>query len=482
MRRIEAGLRGVVLALLVLLVARAFEAAWANMVFPYDLAQAVEISLALQGRLLFEGAPVYVDPRTHLPFYTQIYYPGYAALIGALLAVFPDLILVPRAVGAFAYLLLCAAVYLAARLAGASRGGAIAGAALAVVAQAAGMSFANRVARGPYLLLVVAALLAAQRALATRRDRWIVCAAILAVGTTWFHQTGLLLAGVLAAALWPLGPRRSLAAAAAVVAATGVLVLLMNVGTDGWFQVHTASSMRRQDLRLGNWIETAQYLGKRWWPILLLLGWGIWKTLARRDLPLLPWTAFTCVFLPWEVFTSGMVGAGPSHVHTLAPAAGVFAARAWTDSTADRPLARLFLPLLLAAGAYTTHGPIPRPSPADLEAGARIAAHMAARPGPVLAERHLGLPAAVGRETDADVARLWELWRYAEMEPEALTRAVRARRYALILTSRVYEPPSFREAVDEAYLEVDRIRSTGDFWYDIHVLVPRPTPEREPPR
>lgn len=442
--------------------------------FPYDLLNAVEITMVAEAKEILAGRRLHVDPTIHLPFVTQAYFHGYPSLLAVVLAVWPAPIVAPRLFGALAHGLFAFMLFRAARLAGLSRPAALVASLLPLLLQSDGQNIANRTQKGPLFLATVGALLSMQCALQSRRLFWIGAAVLCAVGATWFHQTGMLAVAFLAVGLWPLGKRFALGAAGLGLVLAGGSLFFMNIASDGWFHALTVGSFRRQPIRLQNWIATLTFFRDRHLLLFPLLVWGAWKEWRDRSSGFFPWTAMAILYLPIVTFTSGMAGSGPGNIYIILPATGLLAGRFWDEGMAWSRRYRWIPLALIALYLLVAHRPSWRVHPSDFDHGERLSAYVQSAVGPVLTDRHLGLIIREGPQAEADVARLWELWRYADREPIELTRRISERHYALIMTSWVYEPTPVRKAIGENYVEIDRISSKGDHWYDFRIFTPRP--------
>ena len=458
--------------LLVTYTLRSFMAGVSIIRFPYDLLNAVEASFVAEGLDMFSGRPLYVDPRTALPFISQMYFPGFPALLGFLSQFNFNPVILPRIVTFTAFIPLGFFVYRSSRLIGADRKGALIGAGLAyILIPPREFSFALYHNKIWYMLYLSAVIFSCQNAVLHKSRLWAFFASMMAFGATWFHQSALLSAVFLIPALWPLGWRIALASSGGVFLALGTCFLAMNIGTDGGFYLHSIQNVRELPLILSMWVDTLKWLFSRELVILLGVAWGFFSFIRSRNLVALPLVFFTFLFLPAMFYTSGKWGSGYSHVQVIVLGFSPFAALFWTLRRTRRSYAMLapalLILLVISAGAWPAF-----PTARDRSAGKRIEALIQAHPGPLLTDRHLGWVLARGDFPDADIARLFEFYRNYNYENELLIEKIKNKHYSLILTSQVYESKMVSDAMKKYYVEIDRISSHDKYFYDFHILVP----------
>lgn len=468
-------IRAALLLLLLALSARLLWAAAVTVAFPYDLLMSSDGLFTAAGIRMRERATVYADPRGAETFIAPVHFPGFCAVVGAATALLPDPVRTPRGVALLLWLPMAAAVYVSVRrLGGGAMSAGMAAAFCIVVHSPGGYPLPLTYGTGAHYAFLYACIWALHVARSGGGLRWAVLAALFGFGATWFRQSALLLVAFLPWVLRPLGRRTAIGTTALYVALVAAPVLLLQWDSGGWFTFHTVENLRGMPFHTGNWIRTLRYLAFDQPILVATLLWGAWRAYGRGDENLRPWVDFAILAGSAAAVTSGKWGSGPTHVQVAVGAVAVLAGVLAERARRSRPAAAGLAALLIGA-TLPSWSPFLLPGPDDEADGARLTALVRSVDGPILTDRHLGLVLASGRRPDADLSRAFEVYRVFGWEPEAVIDRVRDRRYAMILSSLMYEPPALRAAIDERYVEIDRIEHIpgGPFWRDFHVLVPR---------
>ncbi len=109
------------------------------------------------------------------------------------------------------------------------------------------------------------------------------------------------------------------------------------------------------------------------------------------------------------------------------------------------------------------------PTEEDIAAGRRIAAYVAAAPGPAFSEE-AGFPLSVGKPVVTNPTQLLNLDKNGLLDKTQLLEAINAQRFGVVVLRAHFYPQDVLDAIGQAYEKVDAIRMNGfTYW----ILKPR---------
>jgi hypothetical protein len=302
-------------------------------------------------------------------------------------------------------------------------------------------------------------------------------------------------------------PRRALAAGAALAVAAATIYLLLDLATAGQWSLNTVAANVNEF-----YLEQTTALYQQWlrlhWPLILpaagLLIYELyWDRLSAYSLWLAAAIAVAALAGKW--------GAGESYFTTAVTATIVCATlalgRLWAAAARRGPrlgwLAGLLVPLVFLAYArqvvhFPTDLPAARavaaalglptdgdyidstgytqlgrpPTADDTRAGERIAAALAAQPGPVLSEE-AGFALAAGKPVVGNPTQLLNLWKNGLLDSRALVAMIRDQEFGVVLFRAQFYPGPVLDAIYQFYEPVDAIHMNG---FDYTLLRPRGRP------
>ncbi len=452
--------------------------------FPYEQKSVVEGVTVYNAAKYLDGESSYRDP-TKAPFRSMVYPPVHEMLLAPVMGILGG----PSLIGGRIFSLLCAlgtAVAAGAAIRRRTRNwrAATLGGLFFFCGYGLSLQWIEQVRNDALLcLLIVAGLLASERALV--RKRFPAAGLALLILALYTKQTALFAALAVVATLWRSDRRRALVWAGSYAGTALLVFLLMQWWSRGWFAFY----ILRVPGGVGfNWVQL-NHAVTFFVMALPATGFALWCSLraARhpgKDEPPLWETAFL-IALPVCLLQSVKWGATMNAFLPLLPLIGVVGAvglHRRLSAKKPAPYGRLLLALALVQVGVLVYRPL-LPDASHVESHRRIATWVRAAPGPVLVSGYSSHAYKNGKAYYGDPVIMGDIERAGLWRGNEAIAMTRRSEFALLVLRPKVEPAELAAAVESVYAPVDRIHFDNSIggWPWMQVYVPASAPWQPAP-
>ncbi|MBI5117462.1 hypothetical protein HZA56_13380 [Candidatus Poribacteria bacterium] len=291
------------------------------------------------------------------------------------------------------------------------------------------------------------------------RMTWrVFVAAVLLVLAFYTKQTALFAAATVIAYLLSQRFRCGIVTGGAFAVACGLLFLLLQSITGGWFYENAFVTTSSNPFLLSLLMQLLRDFCLVLFAAIPVAAAQALRSVKRANTI---WTYYF-IFALLAALLAGKMGAALSYFIPLFTAVCINTGL-WLGDTAlyeRRP--RVFvasLVLLIIQALAFLRNPIPAPNEEDYQKARSVDAYIKERPGPILTERIDSFAVLNGRELSVEAVQLPFLVARRKYDPIHLINTIERKEFSLIIYSGVYFGgiPALKHAIFENYREIDRV-------------------------